>query len=48
VAVRRGRGGDGSASGSASPHRCRSSHLVHPPMAPHDYNNVVIVPCGDE
>jgi hypothetical protein len=41
-------GGDGPASGSASSHRLRSSHLVHPPVAPRDDNRVVIVPCGDE
>jgi hypothetical protein len=40
-------GGDRSASGSTSSHRLRSSHLVHPPVAPHDDNRVVIVPCGD-
>jgi hypothetical protein len=40
-------GGDGSASGSASSHRLRSSHLVLPPVAPHDDNRVVIVPYGD-
>jgi hypothetical protein len=39
--------GDKSASGSASPHRLRSSHLIHPPIAPRDDNRVVIIPCGD-
>jgi hypothetical protein len=36
--------GDRSASGSASSHRCRTSHLVRPPVAPHEDNRVVIVP----
>jgi hypothetical protein len=40
-------GGDGAASGSASSHRFESSHLIHPPIAPHDNNRVIIVPCGD-
>jgi hypothetical protein len=40
-------GGDRSASGSASTHRFRSSHLIRPPVVPHDDNRVVIVPCGD-
>jgi hypothetical protein len=39
--------GDGSALGSASSHRLRSSHLILPPVAPHDDNRVVIVPYGD-
>jgi hypothetical protein len=39
--------GDGSTSGSASSHRFRSSKLVRPPIAPHDDNRVVIIPCGD-
>jgi hypothetical protein len=43
----RGGGGDGSASGSASSHRYRTSHLVHPPVAPHEDNRVVIIPSGD-
>jgi hypothetical protein len=43
----KGVGGNGSALGSASSHRLRSSHLVHLPVAPHDDNMVVIVPCGD-
>jgi hypothetical protein len=40
-------GGDGSASGSTSTCQFRSSHLVHPPLAPHGDNRVVIIPCGD-
>jgi hypothetical protein len=40
-------GGDGSALGSASSRRYRTSHLVHPPVAPHEDNRVVIVPSGD-
>jgi hypothetical protein len=39
--------GDMSTLGSASSHRLRSSHLICPPVAPHDDNMVVIVPCGD-
>jgi hypothetical protein len=46
-AGRRGGGGDRLILGSASTHRFRSSHLVRPPIAPHDENRVVIVPCGD-
>jgi hypothetical protein len=37
--------GDKSTSGSASTRRFRSSHLVHPPIMPHDDNRVVIIPC---
>jgi hypothetical protein len=40
-------GGDGSALGSASSHRFRSSHLIHPPVAPRDDNRVVIIPSRD-
>jgi hypothetical protein len=40
-------GGDGSASGSASSHRYRTSHLVRPPIAPHEDNRVIIIPSGD-
>jgi hypothetical protein len=40
-------GGDKSASGFASSHQLRSSHLVCPPIAPHDDNRVVIVLCDD-
>jgi hypothetical protein len=45
----RGRGGagDGSTSGSASSRRYRTSHLVRPPVAPHEDNRVVIVPSDD-
>jgi hypothetical protein len=39
--------GDESASGSASTHRFRSSQLVHPHIALHGDNRVVIIPCGD-
>jgi hypothetical protein len=40
-------GGDGSALGSTSSCRYRTSHLVRPPVAPHEDNRVVIVPSGD-
>jgi hypothetical protein len=40
-------GVDRSASGSASTHRFRSSHLIHPPIATHVDNRVIINPCGD-
>jgi hypothetical protein len=40
-------GVDGSASRSASTHRFRSSHLIHPPIATHVDNSVIINPCGD-
>jgi hypothetical protein len=40
-------GGDGSTSGSASSRQYRTSHLVCPPVAPHEDNRVVIVPSGD-
>jgi hypothetical protein len=40
-------GGDGSTSGSTSSRRCRSSHLTHPHVVPHEENRVVIVPSGD-
>jgi hypothetical protein len=40
-------GGDGSASGSASTHRFRRSHLIHPPIAPHVDNRVAIVHCDN-
>jgi hypothetical protein len=46
-AVQRGGGGDGSASGPASSCRVRTSHLIHPPVAPREENGVVIVPSGD-
>jgi hypothetical protein len=39
--------GDGSASGSASSGRYRTSHLVRPPVALHEDNRVLIVPSGD-
>jgi hypothetical protein len=39
-----GVGGDGSASGPASSHRVRTSHLVRSPVAHHEENRVVIVP----
>jgi hypothetical protein len=39
--------GDGSTSGPASSRRVRTSHLVRPPVAPHEENMVVIVPSGD-
>jgi hypothetical protein len=42
-----GVGGDGSASGSTSSCRFRSSHLIHPPVAPCDDNRVLIVSSGD-
>jgi hypothetical protein len=34
-------------SGFASTRQFRSSHLVHPPIAPREDNWFVIVPCGD-
>jgi hypothetical protein len=40
-------GGDRSASGSTSSRRYRTSHLIHPPVAPHEDNRAVIVPSGD-
>jgi hypothetical protein len=40
-------GGDRYASGSASSRGYRTSHLVRPPVAPHEDNGVVIVPSGD-
>jgi hypothetical protein len=43
----KGVGGDRSASGFTSSHQLRSSHLVCPPIAPHDDNRVVIVLCDD-
>jgi hypothetical protein len=43
----RGGGGDRSALGSASSHRYMTSHLVRPPVVPHEDNSVVIVPSGD-
>jgi hypothetical protein len=46
-AVRRGGGGDGSTSRPASSCRVRTSHLVRPPVAPHEENMVVIVSFGD-
>jgi hypothetical protein len=39
--------GDGFALGSASSHRYRTSHLVRPPITPHEDSRIVIVPCGD-
>jgi hypothetical protein len=39
--------GDISTLGSASSRRYRTSHLIRPPVAPHDDNRVVIVPSGD-
>jgi hypothetical protein len=39
--------GDGSALGSASSRRYRTSHLIRPPIAPHEDSRIVIVPCGD-
>jgi hypothetical protein len=42
-----GGGSDGSASGPASSHRVRTSHLVHPPVVPREGNRVVIVPSDD-
>jgi hypothetical protein len=39
--------GDRSASEPPSSHRVRTSHLVHPPVAPHEENMVVIIPSGD-
>ena len=42
-----GVGGDGSALGSGTTRRFRSSHLVSPPVAPHGDSRIVITPCGD-
>jgi hypothetical protein len=39
--------GDGSALGSASSCQYRTSHLVRPPVVPHEDNRVVIVPSCD-
>jgi hypothetical protein len=39
--------GDGSASGSSSSCRVRTSHLVRPPVVSHEENRVVIVPSDD-
>jgi putative ribosome biogenesis GTPase RsgA len=39
--------GDGSALGSVSSCRYRTSHLIRPPVAPHEDNMVVIVPSSD-
>jgi hypothetical protein len=39
--------GDGSASGSASSRQYKTSHLVRPPVVPHEDNRVVIIPSGD-
>jgi hypothetical protein len=39
--------GDGSASGSSSSCRVRTSHLVRPPVVSREENRVVIVPSGD-
>jgi hypothetical protein len=39
--------GDRSASGSASSCQYRTSHLICPPVAPHEDNRVVIVPSSD-
>jgi hypothetical protein len=40
--------GHGSASGPASSHRVRTSHLIRPSVVPHEENRVVIVQSGDE
>jgi hypothetical protein len=40
-------GGDGSASEPTSSRRYRTSHLIRPPVAPHEDNRVVIVPFDD-
>jgi hypothetical protein len=39
--------GDGSASGSSSSCRVRTSHLVRPPVVSREENRVVIVPSDD-
>jgi hypothetical protein len=39
--------GDRSASGSASSCQYRTSHLICPPVAPHEDNRVIIVPSSD-
>jgi hypothetical protein len=38
---------DGSASGPACSHRVMTSHLVCPPVAPHEENRVAIIPSSD-
>jgi hypothetical protein len=42
-----GVGHDRSGSGPVSSRRVRTSHLVHPPIAPREENRVVIVPSSD-
>jgi hypothetical protein len=42
-----GVGSDGSALWSASSCRVRTSHLIHPPIAPHEENRIIIIPSCD-